>query len=113
MRVERKDNKIHFEYFNRAHAIISFHKEDDIISIDVLRVEPAFRRIGIASILIEEVLNYINSFFSKIEKIVLDPLPLDENGAKLTHLINFYKKYGFALSQDDDESKPYLMTKYL
>lgn len=113
MKVERKNNKIYFNYFDRAYATISLDKNTQSISIDIIKVEPPFRRIGIASMIIKEILDYIRLFFSTFKEVILSPLPLDKDGAKLVHLINFYKKFGFRLTKTSDISQPYLMTKTL
>ncbi len=110
MEVERKDNKVHFNYFDRAYAVISINEEKNHISIDVLNVDPIYRGMGIASTVVDEILKYIRSFFSKYKEVTLSPLPLEESGIQLSHLINFYKKFGFILVQSEDESKPYLMS---
>lgn len=110
MEVKRKENKVHFNYFDRAYAIISINEEKNYISIDILNVDPLYRGMGIASIMIDEVLKYIRSFFSKYKEVILSPLPLDQSGIKLCNLINFYKKFGFVLVQSNDKSKPYLMS---
>lgn len=111
MHIEKKDNRIHFKYSDKAYAIVALDKNNSTVTLDTIRVFEPFRNRGIATNVMKNILIYIATFFKSIKKIVLNPLPLDTNGLNIQQLINFYKKFGFDSLKNYDRATPYLMSK--
>lgn len=109
MEITQKENRVYFNYDDKAYANISIHKKT--IRLELIKTLPKFRKCGYATRLFIEVLKYIRAKF-KSYALYLNPLPLDPNGLKLQQLINFYKKFGFRQSSKCDKYEPYLMEKF-
>lgn len=77
-----------------------FDNDDILISLSYLNVDPEFRGLGIAKMLVEKGLN----FFKKkgYNKFFLNASPMRDgnNFLNLKNLVNFYEKFGFKVLKD-------------
>ena len=80
-----------------------------VMEIALIYVEEAYRDQGYGKKLMEYILHYIKAVCPDTNKIILSPLPLDNNGLKLKDLIEFYRKFGFKESDIHLKDKPYIM----
>jgi GNAT superfamily N-acetyltransferase len=74
-----------------------------------LFVKPAHRKLGYASLLVEEV---IYQAVQNKANIALDINPYGDGGPNLAQLITFYSKHGFVLSDEGPNCMDFLWENY-
>lgn len=108
MKIEVKNNnRIYFNDKDKAFANITI--EGDSVNLELLKVIPSHRELGLAKDLMYKVMQYIKYALFKAKKVTLNPLPLDSTGLSLDELIIFYKKFGFERSYLHQREFPYHM----
>lgn len=109
MDIKTIDNQIFFYYKNSRAKIIY---NELFIEIQLIYVEKCCRNRGLGKELLLKVLNYIEKSYKNIKKVILSPLPFDQNSTlKIDHLINFYSKYNFKFSNKPPMHSPYQMER--
>lgn len=109
MTTKIKNNRIFFNEEDKAYANLTLIGDKDLAHLELIKVEPKYRRMHLATHMMEKLLSYIDKRgYTNIE---LNPLPLDLTGMNLNQLIGFYKKFGFKLSNSKSRSTPYLMKR--
>jgi GNAT superfamily N-acetyltransferase len=108
MKIEVKNNnRIYFNDKNKAFANITI--DGDKVNLELLKVIPAHRAMGLAKELMYKIMQYIRYTLFKAKQITLNPLPLDSSGLTLDELILFYTKFGFKRSYLYQRESPYHM----
>jgi GNAT superfamily N-acetyltransferase len=77
-------------------------RDEPIVKISRIEVEPMHRGKGIATYLLSEVFKRLR--LAGFTQWFLNASPLDENGPNLIQLESFYNKYGFHSEQIRDKS---------
>ena len=91
--------------FSTILSELEFAKEfrnEPIVKISRIEVDPLYRSKGIATCLLTEV--FKRSRLAGFTQWFLNASPLDENGPSLFQLEDFYSKFGFHREQLRDES---------
>lgn len=109
MIAEIKNNKIFFNEEDKAFANLTFDKNNKSIHLELIKVVPKYRRMHLATLLMKELLLYVDR--SGYTYVDLNPLPLDKQGMNLKQLMVFYEKFGFKLSENNPKYSPYLMNR--
>ena len=115
MEIIKKDNRIYFKEQNTSYGNISINQ--NTIKIELIRVIEKFRGKGLASILLEKIMQYIKEHY-KHAKVILSPMPIgfggdDKSQFNLEQLIQFYKSHKFKESSEKTREEPYLMVRYI
>lgn len=106
MVIKKQSNKTFFE---NKYGYGQITVLEEFIEISIMRVELKYRDQGYGKKLMRYLLNHIQIHYPIGKRIILSPLPLDEEGLKLKDLIGFYKKFRFRESDIHPKDKPYMM----
>jgi len=114
MKIEEKKNRIFFDD-DLSHGNITIY--ETLIKIEMIRVTPEHRGKGLASRLLNNIIEYIKKNFTH-SKVILSPMPIltggkEEQRLNLEQLIKFYEKHKFKKSKEKTREEPYLMDLYL
>ena len=111
MRVDTNNNRVYFNDNNIALGNITI--DVDTATIELIKVLPQYRGKKLARNLLTKIIEHIKINFKNIDKITLQPLPLDSTGLRLNDLIAFYKKFQFNKSINTSRCNPNMLVKYL
>ena len=111
MKVDTTKNRIYFNDDNIALGNITI--DVNTATLELIKVVPQHRGKKLARKLLTKIIEYIKNNFKNINKITLQPLPLDSTGLSLNDLIAFYKKFKFNKSTNTSRSNPNMLVKYL
>ncbi|MEA3289807.1 MAG: GNAT family N-acetyltransferase [Campylobacterota bacterium] len=107
MKIQIKNNNIHFNYLSKAFANITF--DDRCAVIELIKVAPQFRGDKIGTNLLQTMIKYIQNNLKGVKEVTLSPLPLDPFGLKMEQLVSFYEKNNFKKVENPPIDKPYMM----
>lgn len=115
MNINQKENRIYFNENDTSYGNISI--KDGLVKIELIRVNEKYRGQGLASKLLEKMIQYIKNHYHHV-KIVLSPMPMSFGGANesifsLEQLIKFYKNHKFKESKNKTREEPFLMERYV
>jgi hypothetical protein len=111
MKVDTTNNRIYFNENNIAQGNVTIGVDTAIL--ELIKVVPKHRGKKLAKSLLTKIIKHIKCNFKNIDKITLQPLPLDSTGLSLKDLIAFYKKFKFNKSTNTSRSNPHMLVKYL
>ena len=111
MKVDTTKNRIYFNDDNIALGNITI--DVNTATLELIKVVPQHRGRKLARNLLSKIIEYIKNNFKNINKITLQPLPLDSTGLSLNDLIAFYKKFKFNKSTNTSRYNPNMLVKYL
>ena len=78
---------------------IELERNGDLITINQLEILKSFRGQGFAKKLVIKAINHIKNI-GDINKIILEPEPMDTDGLGKNELYTFYSKFGFVDTKD-------------
>jgi len=81
------------DFFTEEEIGNIFNYDDEIISIEHLKVDKSFMGMGIGSLLMGRVMQFLKD--EGFKQFYINASPMGFDGLNLRSLVNFYKKFGF------------------